>query len=169
MQDISIGIAVEASTHRISVGIRATETTSGICPSVVPAMVAKAKATSDLLAKNRLISGESAWAITSPAVDQREMTDLADPGRAIVAPVKDFDDLRRVAALRKSLNDPSPRTRRRSTAAKSRRRPGINYDAIRQVFRKRHDRTRRQRLPKRCLDLHAQRGARTCAATEVSR
>lgn len=121
---------VLANTHRIGVGIRATAAITGDSPIALPAMAARAEATTDLLANGRLITSESAWVIASPGADLREVTDLTESGWAVVVPINDFDDLHRVAALRESLNDSAVRTRRRSVAAKSRRRAGIDYDAI---------------------------------------
>lgn len=126
----TVATCLLASTQRVGVGIEANAASIGELRDVVPAMVAKAEATAELLAGGRLIAGASAWVIASSTADLAEVIELAESGRAVAVPVKDIDELRRVTALRESLIAMSSRSPRRSLAARSRRRPGIDYDAI---------------------------------------
>lgn len=93
-----------------------------------PAVVDKAYRSLDLLAGPRLITSESAWVTAAPDAGPEALREHAQAGLPVVVPVRSAADVDRLIAL---AGERPPTTRpRRSAAARSRRRPGIDYDGV---------------------------------------
>jgi hypothetical protein len=121
---------VAGRTDHIQLGVAAppTSTDTADPESANPLVVAKARQSLDVLAGTRLIASENGW-VTAPAgaeVDQ--LRALQDAGRPVVVPVRSIADVERLAEL---IEDEEPARRpSRPAAVRSRRRPGIDYDAV---------------------------------------
>lgn len=117
---------VAASTSRISIGI-ASGSPSAPDPSDPqrpnPAVIGKARESLALLAGPRLV--EAGWALAGADADAAEVRALAESGRAVVVPVETVHEVERLADLL-----PERGRSTRSAVARSRRSPGIDYEAV---------------------------------------
>ncbi|MBO3085155.1 FAD-binding protein [Cellulomonas sp. zg-ZUI188] len=118
---------VAGSTGRIPVGV--SHGPAG--PAGYPAVVAKARQSLDVLSGPRLIDAEPGWVVAPAGAHVAELRDLARTGLPVVVPVTAVEDVDRVAAL---AGDRSGGPRR-SAAARSRRRDGIDYDGVPETLR----------------------------------
>ena len=126
---------VAGKTARIQIGVVCAPMSSTDAPSdprdarvPYPAVMDKAHHSLDLLAGTRFLTSASAW-VTGPASAQPDdIRALAADSRPVVLPVQTSADVDRVAAL--VADRAASRAPRRSTAARARRRPGIDYEGV---------------------------------------
>jgi FAD binding domain/Luciferase-like monooxygenase/Berberine and berberine like len=122
---------IAGSTSRISIGVAST-TTTGWDPMDAEgrpsAIVAKSRESLDVLAPGRLVAAESGWVTAPRGAGPPELTELAEVGLPVVVPVGSVAEVERLAAL--VTGDPAGSRPRRTAAARSRRRPGIDYDGV---------------------------------------
>ncbi|MFD7433121.1 FAD-binding protein [Streptomyces sp. NPDC059861] len=93
-----------------------------------PTVVAKARESFDALAPGRLVTDASAWVTAPRGASAEELSTLAEQGRPVVVPVDSARDVQRLAALASAVSGTGPP--QRSLAARSRRRPGIDYASV---------------------------------------
>lgn len=93
-------------------------------------VVAKAHESLDVLAGARLLAPGPGWVLAPPDAGIDEVRALAEGGLAVVVPVRSADDVDRVALIAAVLGRRPGSRPSRSAAARSRRRPGIDYDSV---------------------------------------
>jgi FAD/FMN-containing dehydrogenase len=98
--------------------------------SAPPLMVSKAHESLDALAGTRLITSASSWTTASAHTDRDELRALSAQGRPVVVPVGSAADVDRLAEILDGEQPVTGSRPTRSAAARSRRHPGIDYDAV---------------------------------------
>ncbi|WP_308291457.1 FAD-binding protein [Mumia sp. zg.B21] len=128
---------VAAHTAHIAIGVSGDGATPDLSDHVAraapyPEVVAKARQTLESLAGVRLVA-EAGW-VTAPAgAGPAELLALADHDLPVVVPVRTAHDVERLIPFAASHGgNPSGR----SVAARSRRRPGIDYDGLPESLRR---------------------------------
>ncbi|RYE10460.1 MAG: FAD-binding oxidoreductase [Hyphomicrobiales bacterium] len=119
------------STSRIALGtLPPPEAATGSTDASLRlrSVAAKARDSIEALAPARLLTDSALWAILPVATDAAALR-AAAPGRIAVLPASSLDDIARIAALAESVRGPAT-GRRRTSAARSRRLPGIDYDGV---------------------------------------
>ncbi|MEV7994470.1 FAD-binding protein [Streptomyces sp. NPDC086077] len=118
-------------TDRISLGVHLQDVV-GSSPSdaSVPyrSLVAKAAESLEALAPGRIITDSAAWVNAPRDASAEELAALAEGGRPVVVPVDSAREVERLAALSEAGSVAA--RRQRPLAARSRRRPGIEYDSV---------------------------------------
>ncbi|GGT21547.1 FAD-binding protein [Streptomyces chromofuscus] len=117
-------------TDRISLGAALADTGgSSQRDATVPyrTVVTKARESLDVLAPGRIVTDAAAWVTASRGASGEELAALSEGGLPVVVPVGSAEDVERLADLARAARTARPR---RSPAARARRSPGIDYDAI---------------------------------------
>ena len=96
----------------------------------IPAVVAKAHESLDVLAGTRLITAESGWVSAPPDVGADEIEALVERGLPVVVPVRTVEEVDRLSVLFDERHRDARPGPVRSAAARSRRRSGIDYDDV---------------------------------------
>ena len=145
----TMAVWLAARTQRIAIGmpdarpVRSTRGTAfgitGGTPDAerpVPSVVARARESFDILAGPRLVTeradatGDATWQSAPRDAGIDELSALAEDGLPVVIPVRSVADVHRVGALAAALRATMPARPRRSTAVRSKRVSGIDYDDV---------------------------------------
>lgn len=122
---------ITGSTSRIQIGVADPSVSAIDHPddpeATYPAVAAKARDSLDALAGTRLIEPDAGWVMAPADAGAEELAELGATGRPVVVPVRTAADVERVVAL---ASDRERAPGARSTAARSRRRHGIDYDGV---------------------------------------
>jgi FAD/FMN-containing dehydrogenase len=123
---------IAGRTDRIPIAVVPQQPPEARSPhAIAPRMAAKARETLDRLAGTRLVLG-TPWVQAEPDIGVDGLERLGSGGLPVVVPVRAADDIDRLADLLDGVRAASfePPVRERSVAVRSRRRPGIDYDAV---------------------------------------
>lgn len=118
-------------TDRISLGVALPDVgrpSQGDAAVPYRTVVAKAEESLEALAPGRIITDSTAWVTASRSASAEELSALAEGGLPVAVPVDSAREVERLATLAHA--DSAPVRRRRLLAARSRRRPGIDYESI---------------------------------------
>lgn len=126
-------IWILGSTARIAVGIRPEADmpdVSGGADPRLPAVESKARSSAEILAPGRLQSDAALWVEVPADIDLAGLEAVASEDSIVVATVSSVDDIVRFAELARQLRGVAEPRRRRSSAIRARRAPGIDYDDV---------------------------------------
>lgn len=126
----TLAVYVAGATDHVQVGVAAAPADPAGATAPSPAVVAKADESLDVLAGTRLLTTEPGWMTAPPDAGREQLVALAASGLPVVVPVRESADVTRLAALLADLSVGASSGPSRSAAARSRRRPGIAYDAV---------------------------------------